>query len=124
MRRLLCVGIALAAAAASAHHSISGQYELDGRAALRGVIDRVDWINPHAYVYLDVTEADGIVTEWALATVPLPMMRKAGLTREMLAGNAGETVTIDVLPGLNGTKQGWIVKITYPDGHFYQLSGR
>ena len=52
------------------------------------------------------------------------MMRKAGLTKEMLAGNEGEIVTIDVLPGLNGTKQGWIVKITYPDGHFYQLSGR
>ena len=64
------------------------------------------------------------VTRWALATVPLPMMRKAGLTRELLAGRPGETVTIDALPGLNGTKQGWIVRITYSDGHFYQLSGR
>jgi hypothetical protein len=111
-------------AGATAHHSISGQYDLDDRATLSGVIERVDWINPHAYVYLDVTETDGSVTKWALATVPLPMMRKAGLTREMLAGREGEVVTIDVLPGLNGTKQGWIVKITYPDGHFYQLSGR
>jgi hypothetical protein len=47
-----------------------------------------------------------------------------GLTREMLAGKQGEIVTIDVLPGLNATKQGWIVKIMYADGHFYQLSGR
>ena len=122
MRLAACV--LLGALPAQAHHSISGQYDLDDSASLRGVIARVDWINPHAYVYLDVTESDGSVTSWALATVPLPMMRKAGLTREMLAGNAGEVVTIDVLPGLNGTRQGWIVRITYPDGHFYQLSGR
>ena len=109
---------------AHAHHSISGQYDLESSATLRGVIARVDWINPHAYVYLDVAESDGGVTRWALATVPLPMMRKAGLTREMLAGNPGEIVTIEVLPGLNGTRQGWIVRIAYPDGHFYQLSGR
>src|ERR1700741_1099083 len=96
---------------ARAHHSISGQYDLDARATLRGIIARVDWINPHAYVHLHVTEADGSKTNWARATVPLPMMRKAGLTREMLAGNRGEAVTIDVMPGLNGVKQGWIVKI-------------
>jgi hypothetical protein len=124
MLKLLCAVAASAAiVSADAHHSISGQYDLDGRATLRGVISRVDWINPHAYVYLDVVEAGGPVT-WALATVPLPMMRKAGLTREMLAGKQGEIVTIDVLPGLNATKQGWIVKIMYADGHFYQLSGR
>ena len=125
MRLIVAITLGLAGALpAQAHHSISGQYDLDGSATLRGVISRVDWINPHAYVYLDVTEADGSVTRWALATVPLPMMRKAGLTREMLAGRKGDVVTIDVLPGLNGTKQGWIVQITYPDGHFYQLSGR
>jgi hypothetical protein len=125
MYKLAFVVVAIViGAGATAHHSISGQYDLDGRATLRGVIERVDWINPHAYVYLDVTEADGSLTKWALATVPLPMMRKAGLTREMLAGRKGDVVTIDVLPGLNGTKQGWIVQITYPDGHFYQLSGR
>ena len=122
----LAVALALALAAgvpAHAHHSISGQYDLESQVTLRGVIARVDWINPHAYVYLDVPEGTG-VTRWALATVPLPMMRKAGLTRELLAGRPGETVTVDALPGLNGTKQGWIVRITYADGHFYQLSGR
>jgi Family of unknown function (DUF6152) len=125
MSKWLHLGIALtSSAAASAHHSISGQYDLESRVTLRGVIARVDWINPHAYVYLNVGEPDDDAATWALATVPLQMMRKAGLTREMLAGGKGEVVTIDVLPGLNGAKQGWIVKITYPDGHFYQLSGR
>lgn len=124
MKLAAALSLAFAAALpAHAHHSISGQYDLDGRVMLRGTIARVDWINPHAYVYLDVPDGSGI-TQWALATVPLAMMRKAGLTREMLAGRPGETVTVDALPGLNGTKQGWIVRITYADGHFYQLSGR
>ena len=120
----LLLALAFAASGAFAHHSISGQYDLSRRTTLQGVISRVDWINPHAYVYLDVEEPDGGTTTWALATIPLPMMRKAGLTREALAGTPGESVTIEVMPGLEGRHQGWIIKIAYPDGHFYQLSGR
>jgi hypothetical protein len=108
----------------AAHHSITGQYDLSRRLTLSGVIERVDWINPHAYVYLQVEQDDGSTESWALATVPLLMMRQAGLTREALAGNAGEVVTIDVLPGLEERRQGWILKISYPAGHFYQLSAR
>jgi hypothetical protein len=128
VRGLRAVAVAFvsccAAGAGVAHHSISGQYDLEKHVTLRGVIARVDWVNPHAYVYLDVPGEGRQTTTWALATVPLPMLRKANLTEEKFAGKRGETVTIDVLPGLDGALQGWILKITYADGHFYQLSNR
>ena len=68
-----------------AHHSVSGQYDLSKSLTLTGIIAKVEWINPHAYVHLDVNDANGKVTTWALATVPLAMMHKAGLTKETLS---------------------------------------
>jgi len=105
-----------------AHHSVPGQYDMSKSLTLKGVISKVDWINPHAYVYLDVRDANGKVTTWALATVPLAMMRKAGLTKEALKGKPGEVVTIAAMPALDRTKRmGWISRITYSDGHYYHL---
>ena len=51
---------------------------------------------------------------------PIPMLRKAGLTKEKLSGKPGELVTIVANPARNGKDLGWISKITYSDGHYYQ----
>jgi hypothetical protein len=81
-------------------------------------------MNPHIYVYLDVKEANGTVSSWALETLPTAMMRKAGVSKEGLLGAPGETVTVDLIPARDGTKHlGWISKITYADGRFYTLGG-
>jgi hypothetical protein len=89
---------------------------------LKGVITKVDWINPHVYLHLDVKEADGTVTSWALSTLPTAMMRRAGLTKETLQGKQGEVVTITAIAARDETKHlGWISKITYADGHHVQL---
>ncbi len=110
---------------AFAHHSVSGQFDTTKPITLKGVVSKIDWMNPHVYVYLDVKDADGAVTTWALSTLPTAMMRRAGLSKESLAGAAGETVTIDAVPARDGTKHlGWISKITYGDGHFVVLAGQ
>src|SRR5262245_25230986 len=114
---LAIVASVLAASAALAHHSVPGQFDMSKPVTLKGVISKVDWINPHIYVHLDVKDAAGSTT-WALATLPTAMMRRAGLTKETLQGKPGEVVTIDAVPARNGTKNlGWINKITYADGH-------
>ena len=77
-----------------AHHSVPGQFDMSKSLTLKGTISKVDWINPHPYVYLDVKGVDGKVTAWALSTLPIPMLRKAGLTKETLFGKPGELVTI------------------------------
>jgi hypothetical protein len=111
----------LAPPPALAHHSITGQFDVSKTTTLRGTIARVDWINPHVYVLLDVTDAAGAVTSWELSTIPLAMLRKAGITKERLRGQPGEIVTVVVHPALNGRRRGWVSKITYPDGKFYAL---
>jgi hypothetical protein len=107
-----------------AHHSVAGQFDSTKPMTLKGIISKVDWMNPHSYVYLDVKEPDGTTTTWALSTLPTAMLRRAGLTKESLLGTGKEVVTIDAIPARDGTKHlGYISKITYADGHFYQLAG-
>jgi hypothetical protein len=107
-----------------AHHSVAGQFDSSKPMTLKGVITKVDWMNPHSYIYLDVKEPDGTTTTWALSTLPTAMLRRAGLTKESLLGTGKEIVMIDAIPARDGTKHlGYISKITYADGHFYQLSG-
>ena len=123
---LLAVMISVAGAAALlAHHSVPGQFDVSKPMTLKGVISKVDWINPHIYVHLDVKDSDGTTNTWALATLPTAMMRRAGLTRESLQGKPGEEVTITAVPARDGSKHlGWINKITYADGHSFAPTGQ
>lgn len=108
---------------AAAHHSVAGQFDSTKRVTLTGVISKIEWINPHTYLHLDVADEKGAITTWRLASLPTAMLRKAGLTREMLMGG-GATVTVDTILARDGTAQlVWLLKITYPDGHFYQIAG-
>jgi len=85
-----------------------------------GVITRVDWINPHAYVYLDVKDANGAVVKWSLETLPPLMARKGGMTKDMLP--VGQTITIGGFGSKDGSKMAWIKKITFADGKVLQVT--
>jgi hypothetical protein len=117
--------IATTAVAPKAHHSVPGQFDMSKPMTLKGVIAKIDWINPHIYLHLEVKDAGGGTSTWALATLPTAMMRRAGLTRETLQGKPGEEVTIRAIPARDGTKHlGWIQKITYADGRDVALAGQ
>jgi hypothetical protein len=123
-RTLIVLAIAiLAAGTAFTHHSVAGQFDTSKKVTVTGVITRIDWVNPHIYVFVDGKDEAGAAGEWALETVPTAMARKANLTKEQLAGNKGETVTVVGNPARDGRKSVWVHKITYADGHFIQLSG-
>jgi uncharacterized protein DUF6152 len=117
----------VAAASAQAHHSFSGAFDVSKQATLKGVISKIDWVNPHIYIYLDVKENDGTVTTWALETLPTNHMRSVGLTRQDFWNNAaaGEVVTAHVNPARDLTthRAAWLLRITYADGHFFHLNG-
>ena len=62
-RVLVAATLVVMTATTSAHHSVSGQYDTSKPMTLTGVISKVDWINPHIYLHLDVKEKDGAVDE-------------------------------------------------------------
>ena len=113
----------ISSATAAAHHSVAGQFDSTKRTTITGVVSKVDWINPHVYIQIDVADEKGEITTWRLESLPTAMLRKAGLTSELLKGG-GQKVTAVALLARNGTPNlGWLLNLTYEDGHEYVLAG-
>ena len=114
--------VSVAASVASAHHSVLGQFDPGERVELNGVISKIDWINPHIYLHLDVEEESGETTTWRLETVPPSYLYKAEVTQEMLSGS-GKPVRVEAIRARDESQQlGFVIRIHYPEGHYYQLS--
>ena len=110
------------ARAGYAHHSVAGEFDVHRTVRLNGVVSKVDWANPHIYVHLAVRDAHGAVEDWRLESVPVAMMRKSGLSKVLLLGN-GQPATVDAYLARDKTPYlGYLVKITYADGHHYQFA--
>jgi hypothetical protein len=108
---------------ASAHHSVAGQFDAAKRTTLTGTITKVDWINPHVYIHMDVADESGTITSWRLESLPTAMMRKAGLTSELIKGG-GQQVTANAILARDGTQHlAWVLNLQYEDGHEYLLAG-
>jgi hypothetical protein len=114
---------ALMIAPAGAHHSVAGQFDATQRTTITGTVTKVDWINPHVYIHMDVADEKGEVAAWRLESLPTAMLRKAGLTSEMIKGG-GQKVTAAVIMARNGTPNlAWLLNLSYEDGHEYVLAG-
>ncbi len=100
MKRRLLAGAFTAALAcgtwgsAFAHHSFAAIFDDSRELTIEGVLRKVDWINPHSYCYVTVTNADGTTTDWAFEGFPPNMMRRLGFRREQLTANIGKKVKI------------------------------
>jgi Family of unknown function (DUF6152) len=105
-----------------AHHSFTAEFDGSKTVTLRGVVSKVDWINPHIFVYLDVKDDTGKTTTWALQSLPPLFFRGSGLTRDVLLSNKSE-VTVTANPAKDGTHAyGFMTKLSYPDGHVFSMS--
>ena len=120
--RLSTLVAGLAATSAFAHHSLSGQFDVDKSVHITGVVSKVDWMNPHCYIYVDVKQPDGSTMTWRLESLPVAMMRKAGLDKKELMGD-GKPVEIDAHPARNGTPfLGYMLHIKFQDGRYVAFS--
>jgi hypothetical protein len=86
---LACVG---AAGVAHAHHGIAN-FDLNKDIELAGVITEVEFINPHSWLHLDVTGADGTVTSWRCELRGATVLRRSGWSEEMFPAGTGITIT-------------------------------
>lgn len=105
--------VLLAATQLNAHHSLS-DYNLKTVVVLRGPINRLQWSNPHTFVHVSVTAADGTVETWEVEGGSPRTLQRAGLTRGMLA--VGTIVVINGWPAFAGTRKAAGRDITFPDG--------
>lgn len=116
------VGVLLCVLPLFAHHSFTAEFDGSKTVTLRGVVSKVDWINPHIFVYLDVKDDTGKTTTWALQSLPPLFFRGSGLTKDVLLSNK-EEVTVTANPAKDGTHAyGFMTKLSYPDGHVFSMS--
>ena len=74
----------LFAGAAMAHHSFDAEYAGNKPVSVDGVVTRLEWVNPHSYIYIDVTDKDGKVTNYAVEGGPVGMLRRWGIAKDLL----------------------------------------
>lgn len=108
------VGLLFNGAGVLAHHSLASQFDESKPLTLQGVISKVEWVNPHVWVHIDVKDSSGAVEQWALETLPPATLRKGGLRSEMLG--KGQTVTVLAYRARNESKLAFLRKITFADG--------
>ena len=105
-----------------AHHSFAAEFDAGKTVTLRGVISKVDWINPHIFVYVDVKDDAGKTTTWALQSLPPLFFRGSGLTKDVLLSNKQEVIFTANLAKDGTRAYGFMTKLSYPDGHVFSMS--
>ena len=114
--------ILMAAVPLLAHHSVQAQFDLDKPIQLNGTVTKVEWINPHSYLFLDVKDASGQVKHWAFEMAGPGALRKAGLSRADRGGlKAGDTITVNGVLAKDGTDSGLVRTITLSDGRVFTI---
>ena len=113
-----CVTVAtivwMAAAPAVAHHSFSAEFDVTKTIKLTGKVTSMRWSNPHAWIYIDVTGADGKVVNWAFETATANGLYRRGWRKDDL--EPGTVVTVEGYLARNGTPTANASSITLPDG--------
>jgi hypothetical protein len=83
----------LLAAPLFAHHSFQAEYDSTKTVSIKGVVKKVSWVNPHAYVYVEATDANGKTVTWAFESLSPNALQIRGWSRNSL--KEGDHVTVD-----------------------------
>ncbi len=119
MRRILAIAVMACALAGggvcvSAHHAFSAEFDAARPVTLRGTVTRLEWINPHSWVYLDVKEADGTVVPWKVEMGAPNQLLRRGWNKNSLP--AGMEIIVEGYRAKNGSNIANGGNITLGDG--------
>ena len=111
---IVAVGLLAAAAEAAAHHAFAAEFDSSQPIELQGTVARVELINPHSWIHLDVTRPDGTVERWMIEGGPPNALFRRGFTQDSLP--VGTEIVVEGFRSRDGTLKANGRDITLPDG--------
>jgi hypothetical protein len=107
-------GLLMAALPVMAHHSFAAEFDANKRVNLTGTVTKVEWLNPHIWIYLDAKDESGKITKWQCEGGAPNSLVRNGWTREAL--KAGDEVTISGSLAKDATNTCNASTVKLPDG--------
>ena len=97
-----------------AHHAFSAEFDSNKPVKLKGTVTKVEWINPHSWIHIDVKNADGTVTNWMIEGGSPNALLRRGVSKSLLP--EGTEVVVDGYRAKDGTNRANGRDITLADG--------
>ncbi len=121
LKGLIASGLLLMNLPCQAHHAFSAEFDAEQPIELKGVVTKLELVNPHSWLYLDVKQADGSAKNWGFEFGAPFSLKQKGITKASLP--IGSEVTIQGYRAKNGKEFGYAVTTVLSDGRSVKTGG-
>jgi len=109
----IVIGV-IAAVPVSGHHAFAAEFDATRPIKLRGTVMKMEWINPHTWIHIDVKKPNGRVERWMIEGGPPNALYRRGFTKDSLP--TGIEILVDGFQAKDGSLRGNGTDLTFPDG--------
>src|SRR5688572_403402 len=106
--------VAVAAVPVIAHHSFAAEFDAKKPVKLTGTVTKMEWINPHTWIHIDVKRPNGTVERWAIEGGPPNALFRRGFNRDSLP--TGIEIVVEGFQAKDGSRKGNGRDVTFADG--------